>query len=95
MHLDAAGVDLTSGALPAARRAGTYHVLAVCAGTICRWHVGQPIDPRAAYALAVQGFDGTAHRAQTLSPGLLRWADTVLAASEVADGLYEAYVSPR
>ncbi len=60
-----------------------------------RWHVGQPMDPRAAYALAVHGFDGTAHRAQTLSPGLLRWADTVLAASEVADGLYEAYVSPR
>ncbi|QZY28986.1 low molecular weight protein-tyrosine-phosphatase [Nocardioides coralli] len=41
------------------------------------WHVGKPMDERAAATLAGAGYDGSAHRASSWDPG--RPADLVLA----------------
>ncbi len=35
------------------------------------WHLGQPMDPRAATALLAEGYDPSAHRAQQFEPGWL------------------------
>ena len=35
------------------------------------WHLGHPIDPRAAAALVVEGYDPSAHRAQQFDPSWL------------------------
>ena len=35
------------------------------------WHVGQPMDPRAAAQLLASGYDASAHRARQLSPDWL------------------------
>ena len=35
------------------------------------WHVGQPMDPRAAAQLLASGYDASAHRAQQLGPDWL------------------------
>lgn len=42
------------------------------------WHVGQPMDPRAATALLAEGYDPSLHRAQQFDPGWLE-QDLVLA----------------
>lgn len=84
---------------PEPRRPGTYRVVLVCLGNICRspmahvvleerladagladrvevtssgtggWHVGDPMDRRAAATLTAAGYDATRHRA-------LQWAHT-------------------
>jgi protein-tyrosine phosphatase len=42
------------------------------------WHIGQPMDPRAAAQLAAEGYDATAHRAQQFDASWLE-RDLVLA----------------
>jgi protein-tyrosine phosphatase len=50
------------------------------------WHLGEPMDPRAAGHLLAEGYDASAHRAQKFDPGWLR-KDLVLAmdAKNLAD----------
>ena len=36
------------------------------------WHLGQPMDPRAAMELLAEGYDASAHRAQQFDPELAR-----------------------
>jgi protein-tyrosine phosphatase len=43
------------------------------------WHVGQPMEDRAAAQLARAGYDGTAHRARQFQPSWLADRDLVLA----------------
>jgi protein-tyrosine phosphatase len=42
------------------------------------WHTGQPMDPRAAAALARHGYDGSRHRARTFRTEWLGERDLVL-----------------
>ena len=51
------------------------------------WHVGQPMDERAAAILRANDYDPTAHRAQQFSAEWLEGNDLVLAmdASNLAD----------
>jgi protein-tyrosine phosphatase len=51
------------------------------------WHLGQPMDERAAAILRANDFDPSAHRAQQFSPSWLAANDLVLAmdASNLAD----------
>jgi low molecular weight protein-tyrosine phosphatase len=51
------------------------------------WHVGQPMDERAAAILRANDFDPSAHRAQQFSPSWLATNDLVLAmdAGNLAD----------
>lgn len=42
-------------------------------------HVGKPADPAMVAVAAGFGYDLTAHRGLQITPGLLAWADTVLA----------------
>ncbi|MBJ7359770.1 MAG: low molecular weight phosphotyrosine protein phosphatase [Nocardioides sp.] len=46
------------------------------------WHIGQPMDQRAAATLAAAGFDPTRHRARLFDPGWLERHDLVLAMDE-------------
>jgi protein-tyrosine phosphatase len=50
------------------------------------WHLGEPMDPRAAVQLLAEGYDASAHRAQKFDPGWLQ-KDLVLAmdAQNLAD----------
>jgi protein-tyrosine phosphatase len=48
------------------------------AGTAA-WHVGEPMDPRAAAVLKAAGFDPDHHRAQHASDSLLAQADVIVA----------------
>jgi len=43
------------------------------------WHVGDPMDRRAAATLAAHGYDASAHRAQQFQPSWLDDCDVVLA----------------
>ncbi len=43
------------------------------------WHVGEPMDPRAAATLRAGGYDGSDHRAQQLAASWLDEDDLVLA----------------
>ncbi|MDN4173301.1 low molecular weight protein-tyrosine-phosphatase [Nocardioides sp. SOB77] len=43
------------------------------------WHVGKPMDERAAATLTAAGYDATRHRAQQLTPSWLHEHDLVLA----------------
>ena len=43
------------------------------------WHVGEPMDRRAAATLAGHGYDASAHRAQQFHPSWLEECDVVLA----------------
>jgi protein-tyrosine phosphatase len=51
------------------------------------WHLGQPMDERAAAILRANDFDPSAHRAQQFAPGWLATNDLVLAmdGSNLAD----------
>lgn len=46
------------------------------------WHVGQPMDRRAAATLTAAGYDPTRHRARLFDPGWLDRHDLVLAMDE-------------
>jgi protein-tyrosine phosphatase len=46
------------------------------------WHVGQPMDRRAAVTLSAAGYDPTVHRARRFDPGWLDDHDLVLAMDE-------------
>lgn len=43
------------------------------------WHVGDPMDPRAAAALRRRGYDGSAHRARRFEHAWIRDRDLILA----------------
>ena len=58
--------------------AGIDDVVVTSSGT-GGWHVGDPMDPRAAAALRRRGYDGSAHRAQQFRPGWFAERDLVLA----------------
>jgi protein-tyrosine phosphatase len=58
------------------------------------WHVGHPMDPRAATALLAEGYDPSAHRAQQFDPSWLE-QDLLLAMDaqnlhDVTDGAGES-----
>ncbi|MGZ8745447.1 MAG: low molecular weight protein-tyrosine-phosphatase [Nocardioides sp.] len=46
------------------------------------WHIGQPMDRRAAATLTAAGFDPTLHRARVFDPAWLERHDLVLAMDE-------------
>jgi protein-tyrosine phosphatase len=58
--------------------AGIDDVVVTSSGT-GGWHVGDPMDPRAAAALRRRGYDGSAHRAQQFRPDWFAERDLVLA----------------
>ncbi|TCO46415.1 protein-tyrosine phosphatase [Kribbella antiqua] len=58
--------------------AGIDDVVVTSSGT-GSWHVGDPMDPRAAAVLSRRGYDGSAHRAQQFRPGWFAERDLVLA----------------
>ncbi len=43
------------------------------------WHVGEPMDERAAATLAEHGYDGSRHRARRFEPGWFEECDLVVA----------------
>jgi len=47
------------------------------------WHLGDPMDPRAAAALRRRGYDGSTHRAQQFRTGWFAERDLVLAMDSV------------
>ncbi len=57
--------------------AGIDDVVVTSSGT-GGWHVGDPMDPRAAAALRRRGYDGSAHRAQQFRTGWFAERDLVL-----------------
>jgi protein-tyrosine phosphatase len=58
--------------------AGIDDVVVTSSGT-GGWHVGGPMDPRAAAALRRRGYDGSAHRAQQFRADWFAERDLVLA----------------
>lgn len=58
--------------------AGLDDVVVTSSGT-SGWHIGDPIDSRAAAALARRGYDGSAHRAQEFRSCWFAERDLVLA----------------
>jgi protein-tyrosine phosphatase len=58
--------------------AGIDDVVVTSSGT-GGWHVGDPMDPRAAAVLRRRGYDGSAHRAQQFRAGWFAERDLVLA----------------
>jgi len=52
--------------------------LVVASAGTASWHVGEPMDPRAARVLADNGYDPSAHRAQHATKELLANVDLVL-----------------
>ncbi|WP_328989976.1 low molecular weight phosphotyrosine protein phosphatase [Kribbella sp. NBC_01245] len=58
--------------------AGIDDVVVTSSGT-GGWHAGDPMDPRAAAALARRGYDGSAHRARQFLSSWLGERDLVLA----------------
>jgi protein-tyrosine phosphatase len=57
---------------------GLDHVEVVSSGT-GDWHVGKPMDRRAAATLTAHGYDASRHRAQQFHPSWLEDCDVVLA----------------
>jgi protein-tyrosine phosphatase len=58
--------------------AGVDDVLVSSSGT-GGWHVGDPMDPRAAAALRRRGYDGSSHRARAFEVGWFAEREFVLA----------------
>ncbi len=56
------------------------------------WHVGEPMDPRAAATLSAAGYDPSRHRARTFTPASFDAHDLILTmdASNHADVLAQA-----
>lgn len=59
-------------------RAGLAAKVEISSAGTGGWHVGQPMDPRAATALIGEGYDPTAHRARQYDAGWLETHDLVL-----------------
>jgi protein-tyrosine phosphatase len=59
--------------------AGLSEEVAVVSAGTGRWHVGGPMDPRAAAVLTGHGYDATRHRARQFEPGWFTDCDLVLA----------------
>jgi protein-tyrosine phosphatase len=59
-------------------RAGLSGRVEVSSAGTGGWHVGGPMDPRAATALVGEGYDPSAHRARQYDAGWLRSHDVVL-----------------
>lgn len=59
--------------------AGLAGVVRVVSAGTGHWHVGEPMDPRAAATLAAADLDPTTHRAQQVRPGWFEEFDLVLA----------------
>jgi protein-tyrosine phosphatase len=68
-------------------RAGLADRVVVASSGTGEWHVGRPMDERAAATLAEAGYDPTHHRARTFSPDWYAENDLLLAmdASNYAD----------
>lgn len=62
-----------------AREAGLDDVIAVASCGTGDWHVGHPMDRRAAAVLTEHGYDASRHRARQFDPGWLDDHDLVLA----------------
>lgn len=60
-------------------RAGLDRRVEVSSAGTGGWHVGEPMDRRAAAALAAAGYDGSRHRAAQFEPGWYDAHDLVLA----------------
>jgi protein-tyrosine phosphatase len=58
--------------------AGIHDVEVTSSGTGA-WHVGDPMDPRAADVLRRHGYDGSAHRARQFDPAWYGDRDLILA----------------
>lgn len=61
------------------RRAGLADRIEVVSAGTGDWHVGSPMDRRAAAVLAAHGYDGSGHRAQQFDPAWFESVDLVLA----------------
>jgi protein-tyrosine phosphatase len=59
-------------------RAGLAAKVEVSSAGTGGWHVGKPMDPRAATALVGEGYDPSAHRARQYDAGWLETHDVVL-----------------
>lgn len=59
--------------------AGLSGMVTVASSGTGDWHVGQPMDPRAAATLTAAGYDASQHRARQWAPGWLDEYDLVLA----------------
>jgi protein-tyrosine phosphatase len=59
-------------------RAGLAAKVEVSSAGTGGWHVGKPMDPRAATALVGEGYDPSAHRARQYDAGWLESHDVVL-----------------
>jgi protein-tyrosine phosphatase len=59
-------------------RAGLAGEVEVTSSGTGGWHVGRPMDPRAAVALVGEGYDPSAHRARQFAPADLDSHDVVL-----------------
>ena len=60
------------------QRAGLSEDVEVSSAGTGGWHVGEPMDPRAATALLGAGYDPSAHRARQYDDGWLATHDVVL-----------------
>jgi protein-tyrosine phosphatase len=59
--------------------AGLSEAVTVVSSGTGDWHVGKPMDQRAAALLTSEGYDASAHRAQQVRPSWLTDCDLVLA----------------
>lgn len=59
--------------------AGLSEAVEVTSSGTGGWHVGHPMDPRAAATLTAAGYDPSRHRARQFEPGRLEGYDLVLA----------------
>lgn len=66
----------------ALERAGLARLVEVDSSGTGDWHLGQPMDRRAAATLAAAGYDGSAHRAQQFTEEWFDRHDLVLAMDE-------------
>ena len=60
-------------------RAGLGDAVEVVSSGTGDWHVGQPMDRRAAAALTASGYDASRHRARQFDPGWFDDCDLILA----------------
>ncbi|WP_107774074.1 low molecular weight protein-tyrosine-phosphatase [Nocardioides sediminis] len=73
-------------------RAGLAGEVEVTSSGTGGWHVGRPMDPRAAVALAAEGYDPSVHRARQFAPTDVDAHDVVLVMdnANLADVLADA-----
>jgi len=68
-------------------RAGLAAKVEVSSAGTGGWHVGKPMDPRAATALVGEGYDPSAHRARQYDPG---WLSEQIGLDFHVDGFWTA-----